>query len=148
MMNFLRINFMRDYCFSLDTYIKICGQEDTLSGMEKSRRCKIDEAEISKNGYMLSAMLLPTMDILYQKSAQINDASQMAIIAAAVAEYRQKHGKLPENLDFLPEKIQSELHHQPFMYEKTSYGFRIYTNTVEDKKPSDGDSRYSYQVFL
>ena len=93
-------------------------------------------------------MLLPTIDSLYQRSASISDRSQMAIIAAAVAEYRQKYGKLPENLDFIPEKVQSELHHQPFMYEKTSYGFRIYTNTVEDKKPSDKDSIYSYRVFL
>lgn len=146
--HYLKVHFMRDYRFALDSYIKLCSQEESLSGMEKSRYGKLNEAEIKRNGYMLSAMLLPALDRLFQYSAAINDNRQMALIAYDVAEYRRKHGKLPENLDFLPEKAQSELHHQPFMYEKTASGFRIYSNTHNGKKPTDGEKRYFYQVEI
>ena len=144
----LKIHFMRDYRFALDTFIKLCSQEGPSSGMEKSRLGKLDEAEIRRNGYILSAMLLPALESLFQHAAAISDARQMALIACDVAQYRKQHDKLPENLDFLPEKTQSELHHQPFMYEKTKDGFRIYSNTDKGKKPTESEKRYYYPVKM
>lgn len=146
--HYLKVHFMRDYCFALNSYIKLCSQEESLSGMEKSRYGKLDEEEIKRNGYILSAMLLPTLESLFQLSAAIIDTRRMALIAYDVAQYRKQHGKLPENLDFIPEKTLSGLHHQPFMYEKTKDGFRIYSNTDKGKKPTEGEIRYYYPVKM
>ena len=144
----LKVLFMRDYRFALNSYIKLCSQEESLSGMEKSRYGKLNEEEIKRNGYLLSAMLLPALESLFQQSAAIIDTRQMALIAYDVAQYRKQHGKLPENLDFIPEKTLSGLHHQPFMYEKTKDGFRIYSNTDKGKKPTEGEIRYYYPVKM
>lgn len=146
--HYLKVHFMRDYRFALNSYIKLCSQEESLSGMEKSRYGKLNEAEIQRNGYILSAMLLPALESLFQLSAAIIDTRQMALIAYDVTEYRRKHGKLPENLDFIPGKTLSGLHHQPFMYEKTKDGFRIYSNTDKGKKPTEGEIRYYYPVKM
>ena len=72
----------------------------------------------------------------------------MALVAIEVMEYRKQHGRLPENLAFLPEIPLSKLDHKPLMYEKTANGFRIYSYTQNGKKPDAKDTNYSYSVRL
>ena len=93
-------------------------------------------------------MLLPALGQLYIKSAQITDVRQMALLAAEVMEYRKRHGKLPENLSFLPNVPLAKLDHKPLMYEKTKDGFRIFSHTDKGKKPDEKDTRFSYRVRL
>ena len=70
----------------------------------------------------------------------------MALVAAEVMEYRKQHGKLPEDLSFLPKVPLAKLDHKPFMYEKTKNSFRIFSHTDKGEKPDEKDTRYSYWV--
>ena len=72
----------------------------------------------------------------------------MALLAACVMEYRKQHGKLPENLSFLPKVPLSKLDHKPLMYEKTKDGFRIFSRTDKGGEPDEKDTRYSYWICL
>mgnify|MGYP003448304316 CR=1 FL=1 len=76
------------------------------------------------------------------------DVRQMALIAAEVLEYCKQHGKLPEDLSFLPQIPLSKLDHKPFMYEETREGFRIFSHTDKGEKPDEKDIAYSYRVRL
>ena len=76
------------------------------------------------------------------------DRYRMALLAAEVMEYRKQHGKLPENLSFLPQVPLSKLDHKPLMYEKTKDGFRIFSHNNKGGKPDKKDVNYSYQVSL
>jgi hypothetical protein len=73
---------------------------------------------------------------------------KMALLAAEVMEYRKQHGKLPEDLSFLPQIPLSKLDHRPLMYEKTREGFRIFSHTDKGEKPDEKDIAYSYRVSL
>ena len=145
---FFRVLLMRDYRFSLQKYIEICSVPAHLPGIEKAKTKLIDEQEMKRNFYILSAMLLPAYSAVYQREAQINDTRQMALLAIEVVEYHRQHGRLPENLSFLPEIPLSKLDHKPLMYEKTANGFRIFSHTAEGKKPGTEDIKYSYYVRL
>ena len=50
------------------------------------------------------------------------------LLSAEIMEYRKRHGKLPENLDFLPAIPAADLDHRPLTYEKTEDGFEIYSS--------------------
>ena len=76
------------------------------------------------------------------------DRYQMALLAAEVMEYRKQHGKLPENLSFLPQVPLAKLDHKPLMYEKTANGFRIFSHTDKGKKPDAEDIKYSYYIKI
>ena len=91
---------------------------------------------------------MPALGQGYVKSAQITDVRQMTLLAAEVMEYRKQHGKLPEDLSFLPQIPLSKLDHKPLMIEKTKDGFRIFSNTDKGKKPDEKDTRFSYRVRL
>ena len=145
---FIDVNFHRDYRFALQSFIKACSVPPALSGLEKAELAKVDENETKCNFYILSGMLLPALGKQYIKSAQITDARQMALLAAEVMEYRKQHGKLPENLSFLPRVPLSKLDHKPLMYEKTREGFRIFSHTDKGEKPDEKDLQYSYRVSL
>ena len=145
---FIDVNFHRDYRFALQNYIKAATVPSSLSGLEKAELAKVDENEAKCNFYILSGMLLPALGNVYIKSAQITDARQMALLAADVMEYCQQHGKLPEDLSFLPQIPLSKLDHKPLMYEKTREGFRIFSHTDKGEKPDEKDIAYSYRVSL
>ena len=145
---FIDVNFHRDYRFALQSFIKASSVPPALSGLEKAELAKVDENEAKCNFYILSGMLLPALGNVYIKSAQITDARQMALLAAEVMEYRKQHGKLPENLSFLPRVPLSKLDHKPLMYEKTREGFRIFSHTDKGEKPDEKDIAYSYRVPL
>ena len=116
--------------------------------MEKANALKFPEDVIRKNFYILSAMLTPALDTTWIKIAQICDQRQMALLAAEVMAYRKQHGKLPQDLSFLPQVPLAELDHTPFMYEKTQEGFRIFSRTDKGEKPDVKDTAYSFQVRL
>jgi hypothetical protein len=145
---FIDVNFHRDYRFALQSFIKACSVPPALSGLEKAELAKVDENEAKCNFYILSGMLLPALGQQYIKSARIADVRQMALLAADVMEYRKRHGKLPEDLSFLPKVPLSKLDHKPLMYEKTREGFRIFSHTDKGEKPDAEDLQYSYRVRL
>ena len=145
---FIDVNFHRDYRFALQNYIKAATVPSSLSGLEKAELAEFDENEAKCNFYILSGMLLPALGKLYIKSAQITDVRQMALLAAEVMEYRKQHGKLPEDLSFLPKVPLSKLDHKPLMVEKTREGFRIFSHTDKGEKPDEKDTRFSYRVRL
>ncbi len=145
---FMDIHLHRDYRFALQNYIKAATVPSYLSGLGKAKLAEVDDIEIKRNFYILSGMLLPALGQVYIKSAQIADVRQMALLAAEVMEYRKRHGKLPEDLSFLPNVPLAKLDHKPLMYEKTREGFRIFSHTDNGKKPDEKDTRFSYRVHL
>ena len=145
---FMKVHFLRDYRFALQTFIKACTVPANLSGLEQAQLALVDVNEIKRNSYLLSGMFTPALGQVYIKSAQITDARQMALLAAEVMEYRKQHGKLPENLSFLPNVPLAKLDHKPLMYEKTKDGFRIFSHTDKGEKPDEKDTRFSYRVRL
>ena len=145
---FMKVLFLRDYRFALQSFIKASTVPPTLSGLEAAKLAEVDENETKCNLYILSGIILPTLGNLYIKGAQITDARQMALLAVEVMEYRKQHGKLPEDLSFLSQVPLSKLDHKPLMYEKTKDGFRIFSHTDKGKKPDEIDLQYSYRVSL
>ena len=145
---FMKVHFLRDYRFALQTFIKACTVPANLSGLEQAQLALVDYNEIKRNSYLLSGMCMPALEQVYVRSAQITDARQMALLAAEVMEYRKQHGKLPENLSFLPNVPLAKLDHKPLMYKKTKDGFRIFSHTDKGKKPDEKDTRFSYRVRL
>lgn len=144
----MKVLFLRDYRFALQSLIKASTVPPTLSGLEAAKLAEVDENETKCNLYILSGIILPTLGNLYIKGAQITDARQMALLAVEVMEYRKQHGKLPEDLSFLLQVPPSKLDHKPLMYEKTKDGFRIFSHTDKGKKPDEIDLQYSYRVSL
>ena len=144
----VHIFFLRDYRFALRTLIKACSVPAKLSGLEKARLAAVDNKEIKRNHYFLSSMLLPALELVYEKDAEIADLRQMALLGAEVMEYRRKTGRLPRDLSFLPQVPLAELDHRPIMYEATPDGFRLYTHTRKGKIPAANDLRYTYKVRL
>jgi hypothetical protein len=145
---FMKVHFLRDYRFALQTFIKACTVPANLSGLEQVPLALVDDNEIKRNSYLLSGMFMPALGQVYVRSAQITDARQMALIAARVMEYRKQHGKLPENLSFFPNVPLAKLDHKPLMYKKTKDGFWIFSHTDKGKKPDEKDTRFSYRVRL
>ena len=93
-------------------------------------------------------MLLPALEAVYEKDAQIADQRQMALLGAEVMEYCRKTGKLPLDLSFLPQVPLAELDHRPIMYEVTPDGFRLYTHLRDGKIPATDNFRCTYKVRL
>ena len=145
---FFRVLLMRDYRFSLRKYIEICSVPVHLPGLKKAELVILDESEMQRNFYILSALLQPSGESMFRHESQIRNTHQMALLAVEVMEYRKQHGKLPGDLTFLPEIPLSKWDHKPLMYAKTSDGFRIFSHTDKGKKPDAEDWQYSYLVRL
>ncbi|MBQ9088082.1 MAG: hypothetical protein IJY46_04795 [Lentisphaeria bacterium] len=125
---FMHTHFLRDYRFALQYFIKACSVPPELSGEEKAQWAEVDENEIKRNSYFLSGMLTPAIGVFYRKTAQVADQRKIVLLSAEIMEYRKRHGKLPENLDFLPAIPAADLDHRPLTYEKTEDGFEIYSS--------------------
>ena len=93
-------------------------------------------------------MAIPDLYGVFLRIDRIRNTRQMTLLAAEVMEYRKQHGKLPDDLTFLPEIPLSKLDHKPLMYEKTDDGFRIYSYTEEGKIPDTEDIKYSYYIKI
>jgi hypothetical protein len=147
----IRMNLQRDYLFALKHYCKIYAllNQDELSGIEKKKRAELDLKILDTELFLLTKLCIPeSLPHIFIKISEIQDVRQMAIIAAEVMEYRKRHGKLPEDLSFLPKVPLSMLDHKPLMVEKTKDGFRIFSHTDKGKKPDEKDTRFSYRVRL
>ncbi|MBO7328179.1 MAG: hypothetical protein J6W00_05330, partial [Lentisphaeria bacterium] len=121
--------------------------QDELSGIEKKKRAELDLEILDTELFLLTKLCMPeSLPHIFIKISEIQDVRQMALLAADVMEYRKQHGKLPEDLSFLPQIPLSKLDHKPLMYEKTKNGFRIFSYTDKGEKPDKKDLQYSYWV--
>ena len=148
---FEKMNLKRDYLFTLNYYLKINSllYRDDLSALEKKKLAYRDYDLLETENF-ISSMIIATLslDMVLVRIDRIRDVRQMALLAAEVMEYRKQHGKLPEDLSFLPKVPLSKLDHKPLMYEKTREGFRIFSHTDKGEKPDAEDLQYSYRVSL
>ena len=147
---FVKTNIKRDHLFTLNYYLKINSllYRDDLSGLEKRKLAYLNKDLLEIECFISSAVTIPDLSNLLVRLDRTRDVRQMALLAAEVMEYRKQHGKLPEDLSFLPQIPLSKLDHRPLMYEKTREGFRIFSHTDKGKKPDEKDTRFSYQVRL
>ena len=147
---FVKMNIKRDYLFTLNYYLKINSllYRDELSGLEKRKLAYLNKDHLEIECFISSAVAIPSLSNLLVRLDRTRDVRQMALLAAEVMEYRKQHGKLPEDLSFLPQIPLSKLDHKPLMYEKTKDGFRIFSHTDKGEKPDEKDSAYSYPVRL
>ena len=145
---FVHVHFLRDYRFALDKYIDLCSVSDELPALEQCRKTEDDPQIYKRNFFICSGILLPSINAVFKHTAKVVDTRRMALIAADVMEYRKQHGKLPEDLSFLPQIPLSKLDHKPLMYEKTREGFRIFSHTDKSEKSDEKNLQYSYLVRL
>ena len=159
----MAIHFQRDYRFALRQFQKMISllNSPELSAGERSRRSKPDYEETMGHFYLLSEMLLPALNQICIKSAEIEDYYRMLRIAVAVEQYRKQTGTLPETLDFLPEKPLDSINRLPIVYESGTlrrlneekdremfYGFRLYTRDRDGKDPGGIKARNVLTVAL
>ena len=147
---FIRMNLKRDHLFALNHYLKIREllSRNDLSGIEKAKLAKLNKDYLWCECFVASMMAIPDLYGVFLRIDRIRDTRQMALLAAEVMEYRKQHGKLPDDLTFLPEIPLSKLDHKPLMYEKTKDGFRIFSYTDKGETPDEKDTRFSYRVRL
>ena len=147
---FEKMNLKRDYLFTLNYYLKINSllYRDDLSALEKKKLAYRDYDLLETENFISSMIATPSLDMVLVRIDRIRDARQMALLAAEVMEYSKQHGKLPEDLSFLPQIPLAKLDHRPLMYEKTKDGFRIFSHTDKGEKPDEKNLQYSYWVHL
>ena len=147
---FVKTNIKRDHLFTLNYYLKINSllYRDDLSGLEKRKLAYLNKDHLEIECFISSAVVIPDFSNILVRIDRTRDVRQMALLAAEVMEYRKQHGKLPEDLSFLPQIPLSKLDHKPLMVEKTREGFRIFSHTDKVEKPDEKDSAYSYRVRL
>ena len=147
---FAKINLKRDYLFTLNYYLKINSllYRDDLSGLEKRKLAHFNRDRLEAECFISSSIAIPDFSNLLVRIDRTRDVRQMALLAAEVMEYRNLHGRLPEDLSFLPEMPLSKLDHKPLMYKKTTDGFRIFSHNDKGEKPDEKDIAYSYRVRL
>ena len=147
---FIKMNLKREYLWTLNYYLQINSLlcRDDISGLEKREISTITHCHLTAQYFISPMIVIPDLAKLLERIDRTKDLRQMAHLAAEVTEYRRRHGKLPENLSFLPQIPLSKLNHKPLMYEKTAYGFRIFSNTDKGEKPPATDTLYTYQVHL
>ena len=147
----ISVNLQRDCLFALNHYRKLHAlmNQEKLSGIEKKKQAELNPDNLRKELFLLSHTCIPSgFPEIFIRISRIQDFRQMALLAVEVMEYRKQHGKLPDDLTFLPEIPLSKLDHKPLMYEKTKDGFRIFSHTDKGEKPDEKDTQYSYWVRL
>ena len=144
------MNLKRDHLFSLNHYLKIRELlfRNDLSGIEKAKLAKLNKDYLWCECFVASMMAIPDLYGVFLRIDRIRNTRQMTLLAAEVMEYRKQHGKLPDDLTFLPEIPLAKLDHKPLMYEKTADGFRIFSNTDKGLKPDAEDTGFSLWVRL
>ena len=147
---FVKMNIKRDHLFTLNYYLKINSllYRDDLSGLGKRKLAYLNKDHLEIECFISSAVTIPALSNLLVRLDRTRDVRQKALLAAEVMEYRKQHGKLPEDLSFLPQIPLAKLDHKPLMYEKTKDGFRIFSHTHKGEKPDEKDTRFSYRVRL
>ena len=139
---FISLHFLRDYDFALDNYIALCKLTDEeLSALDKCRKGEFDEKSAQCNFFIVSSMLLPSLNSTIKHTASAMDIRKMALCAIGVMERKN-------DLSLMPEFPLAALDHQPLKFEKTNDGFRIYSHTADGKIPGEKDIAYYYQLHL
>ena len=92
-------------------------------------------------------MLLPAINAYYKLIANNEDFRQSAIIAAEIMEFRTRHGKLPESLEFLPYIPKTKMNNENFCYEKMDNGFQIFSLDENGKIPLQ-NTPYRYKIII
>ena len=147
---FVQMNFKRDHLFILEHYLKIrelLSCED-ISGIEKAKLAQLDNDYLWGECFISSMTVIPDFPRVLLHIDRSRNCRMQVLLAAEVMEYRKQHGKLPDDLSFLPEVPLSKLDHKPLMYEKTGDGFRIYSYTQDGKIPDMKDTNHSYHIRL
>ncbi len=132
-----------------------------LTATERSKRMEQDEEMLCQKAYIFSYWLLPIYPKIYLKHGAVEDYYRLVEIGVAVMDYRNAHGKLPESLDFLPEKPLDSLNRLPIMYEQGSLkimgekreihtlsGFRLYSRDADGKDPGGLKAKNTFTVIL
>ena len=147
---FIQINLKRDHLYTLNHYLKIgvlLARED-ISGIERAKLAQLDNAYLKGECFILSMTVIPDFPSVLLHIDRSRNCRMQVLLAAEVMEYRKQHGKLPDDLSFLPDIPLSNLNHKPLMYEKTGVGFRIYSYTQDGKIPDIKDTNHSYHIRL
>ena len=115
---------------------------------------------------ILAAMLLPALNMIHVKQAEIEDAKLLADTAFQVERYRRKYGKLPETLEalvpeFLPTVPLDRMNRLPIRYEhgdlkfkrpgkpeETHRGYRLYTCEYDGKNIGGTKARNTFAVLF
>ena len=125
---FYKVFFYQDYLFLLECHLELNKMEEYchLPALDVANHYQ-KQLKIPKDKYYpISEMLMPTLDTIILKIAQMNDEREARIIAVKVMEYYKKQGKLPDTLASVEYDKLSETLHNPFGYEKTERGFKVY----------------------
>lgn len=122
--------------------------------------------ELRRKGFLLSGMLLPALNMIHVKQAEIEDAKLLADTAFQVERYRRKYGKLPETLEalvpeFLPAVPLDRMNRLPIRYEhgdlkfkqpgkpeETHRGYRLYTCEYDGKDIGGAKARNTFAVLF
>lgn len=137
---FLRLPFLRDWRLLLKHVQGYCPNP-------AGRPAKMKKTA-GKDYFFPAMMIGDSSESASGAGARIRNRRRMVCLAVEVAEYRRKHGRLPESLAFLPEVPLSTLDKTPLMYAKTADGFRIFCRTGRGKIPAATDTRYSLSFRL
>ncbi len=159
------IHFARDYRFALEEFKKLelflAPETKEITAVKRTEWAKPDEVEIKEKLYFFSGMMLPSISTLHLKQAEVEDYYRLIEISVAVMDYRKAHGKLPETLDFLPDKPLDSLNLFPFRYEQgelqvmgagreihTRQGFRLYLRDTKGNDPGGLKAKNAFTVIL
>lgn len=103
----MRILFQRDYLFALAEYrkqVRLFLHPGETTAMERMKRGAFPEAhkEVIARLYLLSLLVMPTLPQSHLRAGSAVGARRLLETAVSVMEYRKTHGRLPEDLRFLP----------------------------------------------
>lgn len=133
----LSIYFKRDHLYGLtelNKQIKLI-QNPEKTSCNKETKSAQDNSRI----YIITSILLPAYSAMHLKPAEMNDCYNLLKTAIKIMAYRNKHGRLPENLNFLGKIPVDSVNNQPFRYEHGKikvmvnekpverFGYRLYT---------------------
>lgn len=104
----MRILFQRDYLFALAEYqtqVRLFLDPGNTTAMERMKRGAFPEAheEVIARLHLLSLLMIPTLPQSHLRAGSAVGARRLLETAVAVMEYRKTHGRLPEDLRFLPQ---------------------------------------------
>jgi hypothetical protein len=141
----------KDFVYYLDT------MENVLQAAQKPFPDIIPAfQEISSNlqkipkAYLISSMLLPAMDVIVGKQADLIAYQRTALGAVGVARYRLKHQRLPEHLseivpDFLKSIPSDPYDGKALRYKKLTQGFAVYS--LGEDRADNGGQRQNPQYM-
>lgn len=104
----MRILFQRDCLFALEEYqtqVRLFLHPGNTTAVERMKRGAFPEAheKVIARLHLLSLLTLPALPQSHLRAGGAVGARRLLEIAVAVMEYRKTHGRLPDDLRFLPQ---------------------------------------------